>query len=411
MRTFLIIILIILAASVYANNSASAIAFSGSNSLRASGSEVNYWNPANLKYALYDKGELSLFSGAFGIGNNGFSISRYNEINGTFLTNEDKERILKDISKSLKFQTSLHLNVISIAFRNLAISSGVNAFVEGQLSSEYIELILMGNEYDRRYQFSKENNGFNLLSYADLTIGFAPYSFEFRDMQFHTGVALSLLSGIANVTTERYDSEFYVSDAGLNLDQTIELKRGMGGFGFKSLLGVRTDIFDDLSLSFTVDNLFGFITWIDKTESTVIETKIDNVYLASLEEEIIQQKEETSELDNFTTSLPVFTRLGILYRMDEFSFSIDWKQGFTKSVLTEKTPELSFGAEYLPIRYLPLRFGYRPGLGEIPYAVSYGTAFVSNSFELGIGVQSVRAVFPSSYSRGVVLGLTSKWRF
>ncbi len=392
-------------------DSAASLSFSGSYSLRATGCEANYWNPANLVYPMPYRVEVLLINSSFGLDNNAFSINRYNELNGTYLTDKDKQKLVDDLRKSLSFNTLASYNIAGVSFDNLAFSSRVNLFASAKLSSRYVELLLFGNEYDKVYRFTRKNNRVEALGYTDLTFGFSPYSFEIGGHTIHTGIAFSLLRGLGVLTTEEYHGILAVSDDGVSLDQEIILKSGVGGYGMKSLVGLRTDINEDLSLSLTVDNLGGFIYWTNETEKRYLTAKIDSVYVSRLNEDVFEHSETSEKTGNFTTTLPVNTRLSVLYRLEDINFSLDWKQGFANSVVTNKTPEISMGTEYFATPRIPLRMGFEPGLGSDLYSFSYGLGFVANSFEINLGLKTSGSMIPGSYSKGVALALTSKLRF
>ncbi len=402
---------VFLCSLLFPHSSSESLSYSGSYSTRAYGSAANYWNPANLSFPLQARGELLLINSYFSIDNNSFSVSRYNEINGSYLTENDKRKIIKDLDGSLKLNTGFSHSIFGLAIQNWAISAGISMFSSAKLSDKYIDLLLFGNEYDYEYVFDENENSLDILSYGDLTFGISPYSFELHNYTIHTGVSFSLLYGIATMSTENYYSEFHVSDEGIALNQEILLKSGFGGSGIKTMLGLRSDLSEDLSLAFTLDNLPGFIHWHNQTERTYYTASVDSVYISSLNEEIISHSDSTYTIDAFTTTLPLSFNFGALYRIKNANFSLDWKQSITNTVTSSKTPEISMACEYLPKSFLSLRFGIEPGLGEKPYGVSYGFGILTNDIDVGFGIKSYRAIFPSSYSRGLALALTSKWRF
>jgi hypothetical protein len=403
-------VLLLMAHPLSAADSAGSLAFSGSYSLRASGCEANYWNPANLVYPMPYKIEIMLINSSFMLENSIFSIRRYNEINGTYLTDSDKRKIIKDLDKNLSLKTTAAHNIAGISFDNLALSSRVHLFGTGKLSARYIELILLGNEYDEVYHFGNKNNDFKALGYIDLTAGASLYSFQLRDYLIHTGAALSLLGGIAGINVEDYNGSLLANDEGVHLDQKIVVKSGMTGYGFKSLIGLRSDIDENLSLGLALDNLGGFIYWTGQTERRYYTALIDSLYVSKLDEDVLESTETVEEIGSFTTILPAFIRLSALYRLESVNFSLDWKQGFVNSVVTSKTPEISMGTEYYVIPQIPLRMGFSPGLGDNLYSLSYGLGYNIERFEINLGLKTSGSLVPGSYSKGVALALTSKLR-
>ncbi|MBW6515892.1 MAG: hypothetical protein K0B81_04650 [Candidatus Cloacimonetes bacterium] len=391
--------------------SGSSLALAGSYSLRASGSEANYWNPANFAYpSTYDT-EIMLINSYISLNNNALSIGKYNDYNGTYLTDKDKQDIVNSLQNRLLVNSSFSHYLLGFSFNRFAISSKINLFAQGNLSAKYVELLLLGNEYDRSYSFGKDKNNLEALGYIDFTIGFSPYSFILIDYLIHTGIALSYLTGLGVLTTEDYEGILNVSDDGVQLEQNITMKNGLSGYGFKSMIGFRSDINENLSIGLSIDNLAGFINWTSNTERRYYSASIDSLYIIDLDEDIFDHSEIKEEIGHFKTYLPVFTRISVLYRLENVDLSLDWKQGYVNSVLTSKTPEISMGTEYYLTPYIPLRMGFRPGLGAEPYNLTYGLGFETKSFEFNLGINSIGALIPSTYSKGIAVAISSKWRF
>ncbi len=402
---------LLLVFSNLAAHSAASLSLAGSYSLRATGCEANYWNPANLVYPMDYRFEVLIINSHLSLNNNALSIKRYNEINGSYLTDRDKQKILSDLDKSFSLKSTITHNLVGVSTRNIAFSGRLNFFVESNLSSRYVELILYGNEYDKIYKFTRDNNNLEILSYTDLTIGLSPYSFYLGEYEIHTGLAFSLLGGLVIATTDRYQGQLHASDDGVSLKQDITIKMGTNGYGMKGLIGFRSDINENLSLGLSVDNLAGYIYWTQNTEKTHYSALIDSVYVNKLDKDIFEHSEVTEEIDSFTTNLPVYTRMSALYRLSKLNFSLDWKQGFTNSVVTNKTPDISMGTEYYVIPQIPLRMGYNLGLGTDPYSLSYGFGVVMPAFDIDLGIKSIGSLIPGSYSRGIAFAITSKIRF
>ena len=391
--------------------SAGSISVAGSYGLRAYGAEANYWNPANLYYQMPYHTEIILINSYLSLQNNALSIGKYNDINGTYLSDEDKHDIINDLGRKLILESEFVHNIGGIAFHNLALSGRINLAGSGNLSSKYVKLLLIGNEYDYAYIFDRDDNNIELLGYVDLTAGLCPFSFYLGEYQVHTGIALSFLWGIGLLTTENYSGVLLASDDGISLKQEIVLKSGFAGYGMKSLIGFRSDLNENLSLGLTIDNLGGFIHWTQETERHRYTAEIDSVYIAKLDMDILEHSESTEKIGSFTTPLPINVRISALYSLGRVNISLDWKQGFTNSVLTDKTPGISMGSEYLVRSYLPIRMGFSPPLGDNPYLFTYGAGYVTDRYELNLGLKSEGYIFPSRYAKGLALAISAKWRF
>jgi len=406
----LLILLLTSSAGLFAG-SAGSISLAGSYSLRAHGAEANYWNPANLAYPVFYRGELFIINTGLNIDNNALSIGKYNDINGTYLTDSDKQNIITGLKKHLILNTDISHTLAGIHLPGIALAARVNLHIRGKLSSEYVELLLLGNEYDRVYKFTKDNNHLEGIGYTDLTAGISPYTLYLGDYTIHTGIAFSLLYGYGVITTEKYSGTLLINNDGLNLEQQVVLKFGENGFGMKSLVGFRSDINDNLTVGLTIDNLGGFIHWVGEIEQRTYTASADSLYIIDLDKDFFLSDETVEESGSFTTSLPITTRIAAIYHLYDFNLSVDWKQGYVNSVLTDKTPEISMGAEYYIRPHIPLRIGFSPGLGSERYSFSYGAGWSARSYDLEIGLQTIGSPIPSNYLKGIGLGITSRWRF
>jgi|SRR5690554_424534 len=391
--------------------SAGSLSFSGSYSLRAYGTEANYWNPANLVYPVYYQGELFLINSGIDIDNNALSIRKFNDINGTYLTEKDKKNIVDGLKKYFTLHTDISHTLAGIHLPNIALSIRGNLYARGRLSSQYVKLLLFGNDYDRTYEFTRKDNHLEVLGYIDLTTGLSPYTFYLGDYEVHSGIALSFLYGVGIITTEDYSGILLINDDGIKIEQQIVLKNGTDGFGMKSLIGFRSEINENLTVGLSIDNVGGFIHWTGQTERRTYTAAADSVYIIDLDEDFFESEELVEETGSFTTGLPIITRLAAIYHLYDFNISVDWKQGYVNTVLTDKTPEISMGAEYYIKPQIPVRIGFSPGLGSDRYSFSYGSGWFAKNYDLEIGLKTIGSLIPSNYLKGIGLGITSRWRF
>ncbi len=406
----LLVVAIFLAISTTVLSLADASSLAGSYSTRARGTAANYWNPANLFCLTEHSSELLLGSTSFNIGNNALSISRYNSLNGSLIEDRDKRSLLSGIDDRLFLEADFS-HIIGYSRSRFALTAGINIHTQGMLSSDYVELLLFGNEYGQEYHFDSENNGFSLLLYSDITYGQGIYKFELFDCPVYTGAALSFLSGHFFIDTDRYSSKFKTSDDGLYFDQILAMKTATNGIGLKSILGLRTDISDDFTVSLVIDNAFGFITWSGENEETSYKATINNVYISDLGSDIVIISDSTRSVSNFTTYIYPSVITAFEFASNEFLVSFDWKQGFTDSVLSSKKAEIGMGIEYRQINSFPLRFGFKPGFGTRPHRFTYGLGLDIDELAFDVGIESCNAFVPSSYSQGIALSVTTRWKF
>lgn len=389
---------------------ADASSLAGSYTTRARGTAASYWNPANLLYPTEHSSELLLGSTYFNIGNNALSIRRYNNMNGSFLDERDKNRLLSSIDDRLTLRADFSHGA-GYSFNRFALTARINMHTQGKLSSDYLELLLYGNEFGREYHFPEEDNGFGLLLYSDLTYGQGIYKLEVIGRPLYTGVSLSLLNGHFFIDTDEYSSEFSASEAGLYFDQLITVKTATKGSGLKSMIGLSSEVTKQITAALVIDNFFGFIRWSGDNEKTSYTANVNNVYMSDLGSDIVITSDSTTTLSGFTSYIYPSIITAVEYESNDFLISLDWKQGFTDSVLSSKTAEIGMGIEYRKLGFLPLRMGYKPGFNSRPHRFTYGAGLDTKDVSFSVALESCNALFPSNNSQGIALSASTRLKF
>lgn len=415
--------ILVLFCSLNAFTNAASMALADSYSLRANGIEAGYWNPANL-YDNQNKGyELYLLNTGISLSGNLLSVGLYNEINGDTLTIAKRKDILSRFDNSLQVNANFHYSLLGYSYNQHSISVGITTIALGKISKKYLDLLLLGNSetYDKTYTFTKENNSARALSYADLT--YAASTKTLSDIipsldyvkwlpDVKIGYSFSALIGISEADVIKYDSHFSTNDStGIHLDQSIKGKYALGGYGMKMKLGLESEVYKNLKVGLTFDNLIGFVKWTGKTKATEFNASTDSIFIADLGDNFITQSDTTYSIGNYETTLPVIFHFGALYNYDKASFSLDWEQNLGSDAIYSDQPEVSFGSQYYVLPYLPLRFGFGFGNIDREHKFTYGIGYEGNKFTFNIGVESVSQVFPNSDSKNVSFGITSKLKW
>ncbi len=420
--TFLLGI-ILLVSSLNAYTNAASMALADSYSLRANGIEAGYWNPANL-YDDDEKGyELYLLNTGLSLSSNLLSISLYNEINGDTLTIATRKDILSKFDNSLQVNANLRYSLLGYSFNQHSLSAGLTVSALGKVSKQYLELLLLGNTetYNHNYTFTRKNNGFRMLSYADLT--YAASSKTLADIipsldyvkwlpDIKVGYSFSGLIGLSEADITKYDSHFSTNDStGIHLDQSIKARYGLGGYGMKLKFGMKSEVYKNLNVGITFDNLIGFVKWIGKTEAAEFNVSTDSVFVSDLSDNFVTQSDTTYSIGSYETTLPPILHFAALYKYDKATFSLDWNQNLGSGIIYSNEPEVSIGSEYYALPYLPIRFGFAFGNINRNHKFSYGIGYEGNRFSIGIGFESVSQLFPNSDSKNLSFGITSKLKW
>lgn len=396
-------------------STARSLAFSDSYGLRATGSDALYWNPASLS-AKNGSFDIPLVNLQLHMENNGLNIHTYNAVSGHYLSDALKEEILSGFKNHLGFEGHVHSTILGTTYGRIGFGIGINAIGSGKLSKQYLNLLLYGNQGDEEIFFTQKDNDAEGILYSDFTIGSGDYeitklipSYEengFPPVLF--GYAVSLLTGLKGYEVASFNGHFSASDNGISLLQDVVYNEGSFGFGYKSMIGFKSQPMDHLEVGLTVDNIFGHIKWSGSNKKHTEHVDADSIYISDLDDDIFNPIDSTETMGTFTTELPPEMNMSFLYHVKSASFSLDWKQGFKESFITSTQPRVALGVEYLPSKMIPLQFGYSFPNKLEPYRFSYGLGLRLPHFEFGISLQSSHALVPCYLSKGLTIALHSR---
>jgi hypothetical protein len=202
---------------------------------------------------------------------------------------------------------------------------------------------------------------------------------------------------------ETRELEGYLSSNldGLNVQQDLIIRTGLGGYGLKTLLGLYSEPIPSLEVGATLDNLFGFIKWQKQTQEEIYHFEIDSLYASNIEEDFYIEDRSTVDIKPYTTKLPLEMRLSALYTYKPISVSADYVVGFGSSPEVSKQGRISLGAQICPIQQIPISIGYCSGNDIYPWRMSYGIGLDFKSVALGIAIQSIESILPGSSTKGI----------
>ncbi len=421
MKKTLLLSLILLISSIgFSYETPASMMYANSYLQRGTGANSIYWNPANLKLNRDYTWDFVTLDFNINLYNNSISLETYDRINGKFLEEKDKNDLLDDIPNSINISGNYSGVLFATSFKDFGFSSAIHAFGTGKVTEKYFQLLLFGNEYNKEYHFTEANTGFEALAFSDFTIAYQGETLEeyltfmqhYKIPEINVGFAMSFLAGLGHGKMRDFDGTFIANNDGLKIDQTIVLRNGLGGYGFKGLIGFSSQINDNLSLGLTFDNLLGFINWTGKTEETVIKAWADSVYVSELEEDIFNNSDSTYTIGSYETTFPVEMHLGGLYQFNEkFSLSLDYLQGFGNSIMTTTAPKISFSPEYYVARIFPIRMGFAFGYDDHPYMTTWGLGLHPKWAEFDLSFSSFSAIFPTKSSKGISTAFSVRFKF
>ena len=376
---------------------------------------------------------INLFSGSAEVGFSGFPVGQFIDLNGTGGSQAlDPKDVLDKMNKNneLVFKNDLTLLGFGFKVKSVALQVSLRARtnVSLNLPEDLIRLVVEGNgETFLNRPANLSNTSFNLNSYAEFGIA---GSFNVGN-KLRVGGRVKLLSGIANVTTEKSeltlttDSENYgIMVAGSytfrssNVDQDIdaiqqELVESVlnGGFQNKGLafdLGFTYDINDKIKLTGALLDL-GAIKWTNRAQ--VYEN--DN-FTFTYEGEDVFNYVNTSEGESSTDK--------ILDSLTSAIKGVQRSESYTSAIPSRLMASLEYKINNKAFFGAVANTEYIPGLKKIRptftgyYRMQFGKAFgigLSNSFAYrtiinpGIALTAKLGFFQIFVSSDNLLGVLS----
>jgi hypothetical protein len=352
---------------------------------------------------------------------------------GRYLTGADKQRILGAFggglgNGTLEFETrgfGLALDVGAAGAFAFTLTDRVAAF--GRIPQEYLQFLFYGNPPGSVYDFGETS--VKAAWTREFTLTYARKLPALPFVQSSTaGISAKFVQGFSYFAIERFNSRLATSPEGV-LDGTVDFwsrKAGLDptvdemtpfpapagkGFGFD--LGVAAAVTDYFRAGLSVTDI-GSITWTGNLRETVasglihMDNPLDGAQRDSVEDALRGVEREGSE---FSTSLPTTLRLGgavALHRIaglrsliyGELLVAADYTQGLVDLPGTTTTGRFSFGLQYAPWKFLPIRAG-ASFWGAEGSSFSFGVGLHFGVFELDLATETLEWVFsPGSFSRG-----------
>lgn len=372
---------------------------------KARGSQSLHWNPANLgivdNYMTYNLIQISS-----DIRNNAFDLGYYNDLMGKYLNEDDEQEFLDKIpDEGLSLNVNADVNLpFSLSIWKIGLSVNTIARSSVDLCKEYFDIALNGNEIGETYTF-EDNNG-SAVAFIETQLGYGDripmekISSSFADLPpIYGGVSIGYIHGLAYGEILDFTTEFSTNDSVMDVHNNLLIRTAGydtdkeeiiassvfpgAGSGFRMSLGLTSLITDKITASLAINNLFGEINWTEATEEHLISIKAPGLTIDSWDDSLLV--DTTYTVDEFSQTIPVEIHMGGSYKLNEFTFYGDYVQGFDNSLLTSAKPKFSFGAEYMPLNWLPVRAGFGFGGGERAH-FSLGSGFEFTSFEFNWGL-------------------------
>jgi hypothetical protein len=183
-------------------------------------------------------------------------------------------------------------------------------------------------------------------------------------------------------------------------DVYLSQKTAEGGSGFGMDIGAAGVINKKLSLSLSLQNILGSISWNDRTQNHIQTFQIDSAkYISDFEIDPVQT-DTSFAIDGFNTRLPVVLHMGVAYEIRKnVTLALDLEQAFSSGMGYSNQAKISVGTEYRPVEVIPLRAGLTFG-GKWGYAMGLGFGFHMKALMFDFAYNMHRALWPG-YAKGM----------
>lgn len=390
-------------------SNARSLGLGGAYTALARGNEAPLWNPANLSFKDNRGFSLNLFSlGAF-VENNAFSLKDYNEYNGRFWDDQDKDNILSLVPYyGLNLNAQAEASVLGLSLGSFSLVSYALGVSDLSFPKDPFELLLIGNQMNDTV--SLRGTSGEAYAYGALSFSLGKSLFRNGDKEFGIGVNLKYLQGIIYQKVVKASGEVRIKETGMEGESDIILHSAMGGKGYGLDFGIATKLNKKWSLGFFLSNPISRIKWDRKTEERGYQFQIDSLNLSnSGNDSVFLSEDYQKDIDPFVTHPPVIAKAGLAYQAKKVSIAFDWEWGFENGPGVSKTPRLSLGTEMRFLSFLPLRTGVSLG-GKEGFSLSGGFGLDFGLVFLDLGIVNKNALLPNN-SKGVGLSLDCGLKF
>ncbi|MBN1350850.1 conjugal transfer protein TraF [candidate division KSB1 bacterium] len=379
-------------------SNARAVGLAGAYLSIAEGAEAPNWNPANL--GLYDRQGFSMnfLSTGIRIHNNSFSKKQYDEYNGKYLDDADKQKLMDCIpDKGLTLNLDSEVQLLGFAYSYFAFTAIGVVESNMTISKEFFELGLYGNAHKLNFDFS-DTDGTAWATYNYALSGAYPIDIQGFE-RFAVGGNLKYIQGLYCFDVVEAGGAIS-TDAKLYGEGKSVVQYARGGSGFGLDLGAAAILNDHWRFGLVLNNISNSVNWNvgakkevfwASTDSLDIQTMIDADEVDSL----FHDDNETEDIKSFSTNKPVEMRLGAAYTANKYMVSLDYIQGFKEGVSISTTPKLASGIEYKPCYWLPLRAGMFIG-GKEFFALAIGLGFEMGRVRLDFAATNQGSIKPGS---------------
>jgi hypothetical protein len=404
-------------------------------------------NPANL--SLSDGGILTftLLPVGASVSSDLFTYDFYstyfkNRKSFTDLPDQDKRFILNSFASSVSnSQTDISTRLFGASLRidaRNAIAFAVDyRLVAGiNIPKEYLRLLMYGNVRNSSFVFENAAaQAFWARTYS-LSYGTTVPAPSFLSW-LSAGVGLKLVQGYGYYETEQLGASLQTGYAELLSGRVYWHARTAGpdrfskafnelfqtplGYGVAVDLGISGGLNEYLSFGLSLTDIGG-IRWSEEVEKYSLDQQVFEFEprsfntIAALERKFSDLKIKGGA---FTSPLPGLVRAGLSIQVDKaiaepifpgsLLLAVEYTQGVGADTPLRVKRCVSFGAEYRPLKWLPIRSGFALQSNRRA-AVSFGLGLNFRGFDFDLGTENILAIFNPRTSTNGSLGVGMHFR-
>ncbi|HEX9912000.1 MAG TPA: DUF5723 family protein, partial [candidate division Zixibacteria bacterium] len=324
-------------------SNARSLGLGGAYTAVARDNEAPLWNPANLSFKDNRGFSLNLFSVGVFVENNAFNLNDYNQYNGKFWEDEDKDKILSLIpSTGLNLNAQVEASALGLSIGSLSLVTWASGVSDLSFPKDPFELLLMGNQTTDT--ISLEGTSGEAYAYGVLSLSYGKSLYRKGEKELGIGVNLKYLQGIIYQKVIKASGEVRVNEDQIQGESDLIINSATGGKGYGLDLGIATRLSKKWSLSLFLSNPISRIKWDRETEEKGYEFKIDSLNLSNSDDDsVVLSEDYEKDIDPFITHLPLIAKAGVAYKARKILLAFDWEQGFENGPGVTKTPKFSLG--------------------------------------------------------------------
>jgi hypothetical protein len=361
----------------------------GAYTAAARGFDAPCWNPANLGFSDGNRFSIGLFGVGAGIKNNSFTLNDYNNYNGQFLDDGDKEGIINSIpADGLRFDAIAEATALNFSVGNFSLASRGYGVSSVNIDRDPFELIFYGNTVVD--EVSLDNTAGEGYGIADIAASYGRQMIAWEDGEFAVGASLHYIRGIAYQKIAESEGSISTTDTGFVGDAHMSLLSSTGGSGYAMDIGAAVRFGKDWYFSGIWQNLYSKLIWDKDTEMKIYTfnmepTTASDFSDSAASDSLITSSDTTIATESFSSDLPATMKLGLAKKFSKILVLFDWEQALETRPGSGVNPRIATGVEYAPLDFLPLRAGFSTGgrQGSL-YSFGFGLHFGPYHFDLAL---------------------------